>query len=342
VKAIVYDRYGPPEVLQLREVPAPAPGEDDVLIRIRAVTVNMGDCEMRRPEIPNAIWLLVRLAFGLRRPRRRILGSYFAGEVAVVGSNVARLRVGDKVFAASGARFGAYSEYICLPEASCIAAMPASLSYEEAASVPLGGLNALHYLREAKLRPGERVLVNGAGGSFGTFAVQLARLMGAHVTAVDSAEKLDLLRELGADRVVDYAREDPAAEGETYDVVFNVVARYPYSRALSSLGAGGRYLLTNPAGLAQMLRAVWTSLTSDRKVIVSFARETSEDLDHLRRLIEQGKLRPVIDRSYPLEQAAEAHRYVETGRKRGDVVLTMHGEAGADRVASPAARDAAR
>ncbi len=199
------------------------------------------------------------------------------------------------------------------------------MTHEEASAVPLGGLNALHYLRKAKVQNGERVLINGAGGSFGTFAVQLAKLMGAKVTGVDSTEKLDMLRALGADHVIDYTREDFTENGETYDVIFNVVVKSSYSRVLRSLNKGGRYLLTNPAGISQMLRAMWTSMTSNKKVIIQFASEEVEDLVYLRELIEAGKLRSVIDRSYPLERAAEAHRYVETDRKKGNVVLTMQG-----------------
>lgn len=325
MKAAVFGEYGPPEVLQVADVEKPTPGDNEVLIRIGAVTVNTGDCEMRRPEIPNTIWFLIRLVFGLRKPRKQILGAYFAGEIEAVGNAVERLRVGDQVFAASGPRFGAYAEYICLPSSYPVAAKPASMTYEEAAAVPLGGINALHYLRKAKVQSGDRVLINGAGGSFGTFAVQLAKLMGAEVTGVDSTEKLDMLRTLGADHVIDYTREDFTESGETYDVIFNVVAGSSYSRNLRSLNKGGRYLLTNPAGISQVLRAVWTSMTSDKKVIIQFASEEVEDLVYLRELIEAGRLRSVIDRSYPLEQAAEAHRYVETDRKKGNVVLTMQG-----------------
>ena len=326
MKAIVYEEYGPPEVLQLREVEKPTPKDDEVLIRIGATTVNTGDCEMRRREIPNMIWFLVRLFFGLRKPKKRILGAYFAGEIEAVGKDIELFQVKDRVIAASGPRFGAYAEYISLPGSSTIAAKPTNMTYEEAAAVPLGGINALHYLRKARVQNGERVLINGAGGSFGTFAIQLAKLMGAEVTAVDSTEKLDMLRALGADHVIGYTREDFTESGETYDVIFNVVVGSSYSRAVRSLSEGGRYLLTNPAGIFQMIRAMWTSLTSHKKVIVQFASEKAEDLVYLRNLVEAGKLRSLIDRSYRLEQAAEAHRYVETGRKRGNVVLTMQGD----------------
>ncbi len=326
MKAVVYKEYGPPEVLQFTEVEKPTPKDNEVLIRIGAVTVNTGDCEMRRPEIPNTIWFLIRLFFGLRKPRKQILGAYLAGEIEAVGKDVERFQVRDQVFAASGPRFGAYAQYICLPSNYTVAAKPANMTYEEAAAVPLGGINALHYLRKAKVHNGDKVLINGAGGSFGTFAVQLAKLMGAEVTGVDSREKLDILRALGADHVIDYTREDFTENGETYDVIFNVVAKSSYSRNVRSLNKGGRYLLTNPAGISQMLRAKWTSMTSNKKVIIQFASEDVEDLVYLRELIEAGKLRSVIDRIYPLEQAAEAHRYVETDRKKGNVVLTMQGD----------------
>jgi NADPH:quinone reductase-like Zn-dependent oxidoreductase len=326
MRAVVYDEYGPPEVLQLREVEKPTPKDNEVLIRIGAVTVNTGDCEMRRPEIPNLIWFIIRLFFGLRKPRKRILGAYFAGAIEAVGKDVRRFQMGDQVFAATGARFGAYAEYICLPGTFTIATKPTNMTHEEAATVPLGGLNALHYLRKAKIQNGERVLINGAGGSFGTFAVQLAKLMGAEVTGVDSTEKLDMLRALGADHVIDYTREDFTRNGETYDVIFNVVAQSSYARNVRSLNEGGRYLLTNPAGITQMLRAPWTSMTSNKKVIVRFADEKVEDLVYLRNLVEAGKLRSVIDRCYPLDQAADAHRYVETDRKQGNVVLRIQRE----------------
>lgn len=323
MKAIVYEQYGPPEVLQLREVGTPEPGDGEVRIRITAVTVNMGDCEMRRPETPNSIWVLVRLVFGWRRPRKRILGAYFAGTVDAVGTNVERLRVGDEVMAASGARFGAYAEYLCLPEKYPIAIRPSNISAAEASGVPLGGVNVLHFLRKAKLQPGEHVLVNGAGGSFGTFAVQLAKHYGAEVTAVDHRDKLEMIRSLGADHVIDYTCEDFTKNVASYDVLFNMVLKCPYARALRTLKPGGRYLLTNPDGIGQMLRAIWTSWTSNKKVVIEMAKETTADLDHLRELIEAGHLRSVIDRTYPLAQAVEAHHYVESGRKHGNVVLTL-------------------
>ena len=320
MKAIVYTKYGPPDVLQLKEVAKSTPKDDEVLIKIHAATVTKGDCELRSPKIPNLIWLVVRIYFGLTRPRKNILGGYLAGEVEAAGKDVKLFSKGHQVFACTGARFGAYAEYICLPEGE-VAIKPANMSYEESAAVPLG-IDALHFLRKGKIQSGERVLVNGAGGSIGTFAVQLAKYFGAEVTGVDSTEKLDMLRSIGADHVIDYTQEDFTKSG-TYDVIFDVVCKSSFSRCVRSLKQNGRYLLVNPGGLSQMVRGLWTSMTSSKKVIFEFASYKTEDLIFLKELIEAGKMKSVIDRRYPLEQTAEAHRYVEKGHKKGNVVVTL-------------------
>lgn len=322
MKAIVYTRYGPPDVLHLQEVAKPTPKNNEVLIRIRAVAVNAGDCELRSPQIPNLIWLLVRLYFGLIRPRKKILGAYLAGEVETVGSAVKIFKEGDSVFACSGPRFGAYAEYICLPDQEAIALKPSNMTYEEAAAVPLG-LDALHFLRKAPIQKGQKVLVNGAGGGIGTIAVQLAKHFGAEITAVDSIGKLEMLRSIGADRVIDYSREDFAKSGETYDVIFDLVGKQSYARCIKSLKQNGYYLLANPSGLSQMVRGLWTSMVTDKKVVSQFASAKREDLVFLKELIEEGKLRSLIDKRFPLEQVVEAHKYVESGRKKGNVVLTL-------------------
>lgn len=322
MKAVVYEKYGPPDVLQLKEVEKPAPKDDEVLIRIYAATVNTGDCELRSPEIPNMIWLVVRIYFGLRKPRKKILGGYLAGEIEAVGKDVKLFRKGGQVFASTGARFGAYAEYICLPSTYAMTIKPANITFEEAAAVPLG-LDALHYLRKGKVQRGQKVLINGAGGSIGTFAVQLAKYFGAEVTAVDGTEKLDMLRSIGADHVIDYTQEDFTKNGETYDVIFNVVMKSSYSRSIRSLKKKGRYLMVNPRGLLQMVRGLWTSMISSKKVISQFASAKTEDLIFLKELIEAGKIKSVIDRRYPLEEIAEAHRYVETGHKKGNVVIIL-------------------
>jgi len=323
MKAIVYTRYGPPDVLQLKEVEKPTPKDNEVLIKIYAATVTAGDCEIRSPKIPNLIWLLIRIYFGLRKPRKQILGGYLAGEIEAVGKDVTLFKKGDQVFACTGARFGAYAEYICLPEEGALAIKPANMTYEEAAAVPIGGLDALHFLRKGNIQSGQEVLINGAGGSIGTFAVQLAKYFGAEVTGVDSTRKLDMLRSIGADHVIDYTQEDFTKNGKTYDVIFNVVSKSSFSRNVRSLKQNGRYLLVNPAGLSQMVRGLWTSMISSKKVIFEFASAKTEDLIFLKELIEAGKIKSVIDRGYALEEIVEAHRYVEKGHKKGNVVITL-------------------
>ena len=323
MKAIVYTQYGPPDVLKLKEVEIPTPNDKEVLIKNHAAIATMGDCELRSPKIQNLIWLIVRIYFGLRKPRKQILGGYLAGEIEAVGKEVKHFKKGDQVFACTGPRFGAYAQYTCLPEEGALAIKPANMTFEEAAGVPLGGLDALHFLTKANIQSGQKVLINGAAGSIGTFALQLAKYFGAEVTGVDSTKKLDLLRSLGADHVIDYTQEDFTKNGETYDVIFNVVIKSSYSRNLRSLKKNGRYLLVNPAGLSQMLRGLWTSITGSKKVISAFASANAEDLMFLKELAEEGKLKSVVDRRYPLEQTAEAHKYIETGQKIGNVVITF-------------------
>jgi NADPH:quinone reductase-like Zn-dependent oxidoreductase len=306
-------------------MPKPAPKDDEVLVRIRATTVSAADCELRRFDFAPWIWLPIRLAFGIFRPRQPVLGQELAGDVESVGRDVTSLRTGDRVFAATGIGLGAYAEYTCLrenPKTGAITTMPANLDYEEAAAVPYGGGEALQFLRKADVRSGQRVLVNGAGGSFGTFAVQLAKDLGAHVTAVDSAPKLEMLRTIGADRVVDYAQVDFAVEPETYDVIFDVVRNTPSGRMVKRLTENGRLVMANP-GLLQILRARWAARGSGKRVSFAASGPTRDDLEHLRALVEAGRLRPVIDRRFPFEHLVEAHRYAETGQKLGNVVVVV-------------------
>lgn len=328
MKAIVWTRYGPPDVLQLQEVEKPVPKDNEVLIRIRATTVTAGDCEMRSLQFPIYLSLVMRLWRGLLKPKgTTIPGTELAGEVEAVGRNVTLFKEGDPVFGAAGLHFGAAAEYICLPEKpgemeGGVAIKPANMTYEEAAVVPFGGRDALHFLRKGDVQSGYKILINGAGGSIGTFAVQLAKYFGAEVTAVDSAEKLDMLRSIGADHVIDYKREDSTARSEVYDVIFDVVGKLSFSPNEGSLKPDGTYITANPR-LPQMLQGVWTSMRSSRKVVMETANGTIEDLVFLKRLIEAGKLRAVVDRCYPLGEIAEAHRYVETGQKQGNVVITV-------------------
>jgi NADPH:quinone reductase-like Zn-dependent oxidoreductase len=261
------------------------------------------------------------------KPRENsILGTELAGEIEAVGKDVKRFKEGDQVFGSAGFNFGTNAEYICLPEEpgemeGGVTVKPANMTYEEAATVPFGGRDALHFLGKANIQSGQKVLINGAGGSIGTFAIQLAKHYGAEVTAVDSTAKLDMLRSLGADQVIDYTQEDFTERDEIYDVIFDVVGKISFSRSNRSLKQDGTYLLANP--VSQMVQALWTRMTSSKKVIMETASGTIKDLIFLRELVEAGKIRTVIDRRYPLEQIAEAHRYVETGRKKGNVVITV-------------------
>ncbi|MCO6449662.1 MAG: NAD(P)-dependent alcohol dehydrogenase [Caldilineales bacterium] len=326
MKAIVWTAYGPPDVLEYREVEKPTLKDDEVLIRIHATTVTAGDCEMRNMHFPLFLSTPMRFYVGFRKPTRiRILGQELAGEIEAVGKDVSRFQPGDQVFAALGLSLGAYAEYICAPAESAdgvIALKPDNLTFAEAAAVPVGGLEAIHFLRKANLQRGEKILINGAGGSIGTIGVQLAKLDGAEVTAVDSAAKLDMLRSLGADHVLDYAQEDFTQNGERYDVIFDVIGKSSFSRSMASLRPNGRYVIANPQ-LSKMLRGLIASATGSKKVIFEPSHREAADLEALKALIESGKLKPVIDRTYPLAQTADAHRYVETGQKAGNVVIMV-------------------
>jgi NADPH:quinone reductase-like Zn-dependent oxidoreductase len=331
MKAVVWTAYGPPDVLQLQEVEKPAPKDNEVLIRICATTVTAGDCEQRSLRLPVWYALVMRAYVGLSRPERiSILGMDLAGDVEAVGKDVKRFGKGDQVFAATGfLGQGTCAEYICLPEdpeAGAMTTNPVNMTYEEAAAVPVGGLEALSFLRQGKVQSEEKVLINGAGGTIGTFSVQLAKHFGAEVTAVDSTEKLEMLRSIGADRVIDYTREDFASNGETYHFILDLVRKSSFSRCMGSLRQNGRYLIGNPRP-SQVVRGRRPSMKGGKKVIFGAAHPETRDLIYLKELAEVGKLRSVIDRTFPLEQTAEAHRYVESGHKKGHVVITVeHGE----------------
>jgi len=328
MKAIVWTQYGPPEVLELREVEKPIPKDNEVLIKVHATTVTAGDCEMRSLNMPLVLGLPMRMWIGFLKPRgTTIPGTELAGEIESVGKDVKDFKVGDKVFGGTGMRLGTNAEYICLPAepgemGEGVAIMPSNMTYEEAATVPFGGRDALHFLRLGHIENGQKILINGAGGSIGTFAVQLAKRYGAEVTAVDSTTKLDMLRSIGADHIIDYTKEDFTQTGVIYDVIFDVVGTVSFSRSAGSIKENGTYLLANPMR-GQMIRGPLTRITSDRKVLMQAASGTMADLVFLRELIEAGKLKTVIDRTYPLEQIVEAHRYVEAGAKLGNVVIKV-------------------
>jgi NADPH:quinone reductase-like Zn-dependent oxidoreductase len=319
MKAIVYTKYGSPNVLQLKEVEKPIPRDNEVLIKIVATTVTSGDVRLRKADP-----FMTRLFFGLRKPKINILGVDLAGVIESVGKEVKLFKKGDQVF---GSTFdfgiGAYAEYKCLPEDGVLALKPANLNYEQAAAVFFGGHTALHFLKKGKIKQGQKVLIYGASGAIGTYAVQLAKYLGAEVTGVCSATNLELVKSLGADSVFDYTKEDFTQSAETYDVIFDTVGKSPFSGCVSALKKKGIYLRSVHMALLPIVHGLWVGVTSGKKVIGGVASEHKEDLVYLRELIEAGVITPVIDRCYPMEKIAEAHAYVEKGHKKGNVVITV-------------------
>ena len=323
LKAITYSEYGPPEVLQINDVNKPVPKDDEILIKVRAAEATKSDCEMRSFEYSvKWFWLPLRIAFGIMKPKRQILGGYFSGEVESFGKEVTGFSAGDQVFGTAQLRLGAYGEYVALPASYAIATKPDNMSFAEAAAVPLGGLNALHFMRRAKIQTGEKVLIIGAGGSIGAHAVQIAKSMGAEVTGVESTIKENLVRRFGADQFVDYTKEDFAARGETYDVIFDMVPGTSYDACIRLLNPNGRYLSGNPR-LSFMLRSVFTTRLTDKTVRFAFAPENKEALLALKGMIEGGIIGSIVDRIFPMEQAAEAHRLVDTEQRLGAVVISI-------------------
>jgi len=322
MKAIVYRRFGPPEVLELAELPKPVPKGREILVRVRATTVTAADWRCRSRVVPKGFGLLAGAFLGFSRPRHPVLGSELAGEIEAVGEAVSTFKVGDPVFAYAGTTFGCYAEYRCVPEDGAVAPKPPNLSFDEAAVLPFGGTTALGFLRRAGLQAGERVLVNGASGACGTAAVQLAKHLGAEVTGVCSGANVELVRSLGADRVIDYTKEDFSHGGDRYDVVVDTAGTAPFSRSQGALADRGR-LVQILGALPDMLRAPWVSLTSGKKIIAGSPGWRPEDLRLLAELARAGLYRPVIDRRYRLEQMVEAHRYVDLGHKKGNVVVTL-------------------
>ncbi|MFN0303848.1 MAG: NAD(P)-dependent alcohol dehydrogenase [Burkholderiales bacterium] len=322
MKAMVHAEYGSPDVLREKELLDPVPNDREVLIRTHATTVTSADWRVRSLTMPTGFGLIARLVFGIFGPRKPVLGTEIAGEIIAVGKDVTRFKAGDRVFAFSGTAMGCHAQYKCMPEDGATALMPAKLSDEEAAALPFGGSTALDFFRRAKLKSGDKVLVNGASGAVGSAAVQLARHFGAEVSAVCGTTNVEWVKKLGATHVIDYTNEDFTANGETYDVIVDTVGTAPFPRSKHSLKENGRLLLVL-AGLPDMLWIPWVAMTSSKRIIAGPAAERAEDLRFLAKLAEAGEFKPVIDRQYPFEQIIDAHRYVGTGRKKGNVVITL-------------------
>jgi NADPH:quinone reductase-like Zn-dependent oxidoreductase len=330
MKAIVYSEYGSPNVLGLKEIAKPAPKDNEVLIRVHATSVNYGDLVARNFKeisprefnMPFVIWLLAKISFGLSKPNITVLGSEFSGEIEETGKNVKNFKPGDQVFGYLGQSMGAYAEYFCMPENGVVAIKPANMTYEEAAVVPYGAIMALSLLRKANLQPGQKVLINGASGGIGSAAVQIARHLGAEVSGVCGTPRLDFVKSLGAAKVIDYTKEDFTQNGETYDLIFDILGKSSFSGCQNSLKQNGRYLLAS-FKMKQLLQMLWTSKSGRKRVICAIAPGSVEDLNSIKDLVEAGKIKAIIDRCFPMAQAAEAHRYVEQGHKRGNVVITV-------------------
>ena len=330
MKAIIYTEYGSPNVLQLKEIEKPVPKDNEILIRIHATQVNIGDIwarnfkeiSPRRFTMPLPFWLPARMYFGFTKPRINILGSELSGQIEAVGKTVKRFKKGDQVFGYRGQSMGANAEYLCMPEDGLVAIKPVNMTYEEAATVPYGALTALNLLRKVNIQHGQKILINGASGGIGSAAVQLAKYFGAEVTGVCSTPRLEFVKSLGADKVIDYTKEDFTQNGETYDLIFDILGRSSFSRCKSSLNENGRYLLAS-FKMKQLFQMLWTSRIGSKKVICALSGEKLEDLLLIKELVEAGKIKSIIDRRYPLEQTAEAHRYIEQGHKKGNVVITL-------------------
>lgn len=323
MKAVIFTAYGAPEVLQMGEVKKPLCKDNEVLIKVYATSVTAGDTRIRSLNIPPMFRLPMRVIFGFRKPKIT-LGLELAGKIEAVGKDVTCFKPGDEIFAPTGlAGFAAYAQYKCLSQEVAMAIKPSKMSWEEAAVMPIGALTALHFLKQANIKPGQKVLICGASGSVGTYAVQIARRYGAEVTGVCSGANAGLVKSLGADHIIDYTKEEFTQNGETYDVIFDTVDKSSFSECIQSLSKNGFYLLGAAVKLSLFLRGAWVSMTTDKRVIVGEASENSEDLELIKKLYETGKLKPVIDKVYSIEQIVEAHRYVDSGRKKGNVAITV-------------------
>lgn len=322
MKAIICTKYGPPEVLQFKEVEKPVPKDNELLIKIYTTTVTTGDCELRSFKFTPSFWLPLRIMFGIIKPRNPIFGFYFSGKVEAVGKNVKNFKAGDSVFGSTELNSGTYAEYVAIPETGFVDIKSKSISDGEAVTIPIGGIESLHFLRKGNIKSGQKVLINGAGGSIGTYGVQIAKYYGAEVTAVDSADKFEMLQSIGADHCIDYIKEDFSKRGQTYDIIFDIVGKSSFSGSIRSLKKNGFYLISNP-NLTLMIRGLWESMISSKKVITAFTKYRREDLIFLSKLVEDGKIKVIIDRNYNLEEIPEAHKYIEKGHKKGNVVITI-------------------
>ena len=331
MKAIVYTEYGPPDVLRLKEVEKPTPKDNELLVKIHAASINYGDITVRnfknmplhKFNMPLPLWLPSRIMFGFNKPKKTILGSEFSGDIELIGKNVRMFKKGDRVFGYRGQNMGANAEYLCMPENGLAALKPENMTYEEAAAVPYGAITALTLLRKVNIQNGQRVLINGASGSIGSAAVQLAKNhFGAKVTGVCGTPRMEYVKSLGADKVIDYTKEDFTQSGESYDLIFDILGKSSFSRCKSSLKKNGRYLLAS-FKTKQLLQMIWTRLIGSKKVICALSLENPKDLIFIKELVESRKIKSIIDKRYPMEQAAEAHRYVEKGHKKGNVVIIV-------------------
>lgn len=322
MKAVVWTSYGTPDVLQIEEKERPVPRANEVLIKIHSTTVTAGDCELRRFDMPAYLWLPIRIYTGLRKPGNIILGQEVSGEVIEVGEQVIKFKKGDKIFAATGFRFGGYAEYVCLPENGSIYIKPPKISFEVATTIPTGGINGLHFVKLCNIKAGGKLLINGAGGSIGTYAVQVAKMLGAEVTCVDSTDKLKMLLSIGSDYVIDYKSEDFTQSNIKYDAIIDIIGTASFSKCIKLLNRKGRFILGNPS-LRGTVQGIWISIFSSKRVKSELAKYNQEDFCFLTELIEKGQIKPVIDKSFLLEDIVDAHQYVEKGYKKGNVIVNV-------------------
>lgn len=330
MKAIVYTDYGSPDVLHIKEVEKPTPKDNEVLVKIHAAHINFGDTLARNFKritprtfsMPMPLWIMTRILMGIRKPNRQILGSEFSGVVESIGKDVTSFKPGDAVFGYRAMNFGTNAEYVCMAEGSLILGLPSNMSYEEAAATPYGALTALNLVRRMNIQPGQKVLINGASGSIGSYAVQLAKHFGAEVTGVCGTGRMEMVKSLGTDYVIDYSKEDFTKNGKTYDVIFDVLNKGSFAKFKNSLTPTGKYFLAS-FKFKQLFQMLWTSFGKGKKVICALSSEKHDDLVHIRELAESGTIKTIVDKTYPMEQAAEAHWYLESGKHKGNVVLTM-------------------